>query len=292
MPPVSLHRAVYTTWPTESLRASRVIVACISVFGVGPQDLELPQRRQVHHHGVVAARPVLGDRAVVVEMGGQPVARVLDQVAGQRLDAWVERRLLREHRLGVGRHAMGDRLREPVIGAVDANVDVGRIPCVRGIDVVGTGRRRADEVGHRAQQHVVPGSRPRLVGHEEVVGVEGGVEEEVQRRPPLAGGDRVRLDLHVEVVRAVHVAGVPQVLVVLRVARQGERVVPSDRVADHLDQRDHVGVVELAREPGRRVRVAHERPGDGGVQPSLHAVLQLAPMERQEVGALPSLARR
>ena len=127
-------------------------------FGVGPQDLELPERRQVHHHRVVAARPVLGDRAVVVEMGGQPVARVLDQVAGQRLDARMERRLLREHRLGVGRHAMGDRLREPVIGAVDPNVDVGRIPGVRGVHIVGTGRRCADEVGQRPQQHVVPGS--------------------------------------------------------------------------------------------------------------------------------------
>ena len=257
-------------------------------FGVGPEDLELPERRQVHHHGVVAARPVLRDRAVVVEVGGQPVARVLDQVAGQRLDARMERRLLREHRLGVGRHAMGDRLREPVIGAVDPNVDVGRIPRVGGIHIVGTRRRCTHEVGHRAQQHVVPGPRPRLVGHEEVVGVEGRVEEEVQRRPPLAGGDRVRLDLHVEVVRAVHVAGIPQVLVVLRVARQGERVVAPDGVADHLDERDHVGVVELAGEPGCRVRVAHERAGDRGVQPSLHAVLQLAPMERQEVGALPT----
>ena len=37
MPPVSLHRAVYTTWPTESLRASRVIVACISVSASGPR---------------------------------------------------------------------------------------------------------------------------------------------------------------------------------------------------------------------------------------------------------------
>ena len=63
----------------------------------------------------------------------------------------------------------------------------------------------------------------------------------------------------------------------------------SDGVADHLDEHVHVEVVELREQPGLRERVAHQRPGDRGVEAALHAVLELVPMEREEVRALLAL---
>ncbi len=221
---------------------------------VGSQHLELAQRRQVHDRRLLATRPVLRDGTLVVEVAGQPVPGVLDDVAGERLPAGPEARLLGEDGSESGVTPAGDRRRERVLRAVHADVHVGGIPGVRGVDVVGARRRRADEVGHRAHQHVVAGARPGFVADQDVVGGEPGVEEQVERGPALARGDRVRGDLHVEVVGAVDVAEVTHVLVVLRVACQREGVVAPDRVAHDLDQWVHVGVVELAREPGRGVR--------------------------------------
>ena len=119
--------------------------------------------------------------------------------------------------------------------------------------------------------------------------VEGRVVEEVDRRPALPRLDRVRRELAVEVVRAVDVAEVAHVLVVLRRAGEPERVVPPDRVADDLDERLEIVVEELRVEARLRVCAPHQRPGGGRVEPPLLARLQLRGVEREEVGALPSL---
>ena len=169
-------------------------------LGVGAEHLPLAQRREVHDHGLLAAGPVLGDGALVVVAVRQPVAAVLDEALGQLARARVERRLLGQHWLCLRGHAVGDRRREAVLGRVDAHVDVGDLPAVGGVDVVGAGRRRADEVGHRPQQHVVAGARPRLVGRRAGCRVEGRVVEEVERLPALALRDAVGRDLAVEVV--------------------------------------------------------------------------------------------
>ncbi len=256
---------------------------------VRPEHLPLPQRREVHDRGALAARPVLVDRAVVVVGRRQPVAVVLGEPPGQRGRARVERGLARQPRLRVRRHAVGDRRREALLRGVDADVHLGRVPRVRGVDVVGAGAREADEVGVRAEEDVVAGPRPRLVRDEHVVGVEGGVEEEVERRPALSRLDRVRQQLRVEVVRAVDVAEVAHVLVVLRVARQREGVVPADGVADDLDQRLLVGVVELPVQPRLRVRVPHQRACRRRVEAALVPRLELLRVEGQEVGALAAL---
>ena len=185
---------------------SRVTACCIERLGVRPEHLPLAQRGEVHHGGLLAAGPVLGDAALVVVAVRQPVAAVLDEALGQLARARVEGGLLGQHWLGLRGHAMGDRRREAVLGRVDANVDVGDLPPVGGIDVVGAGRRRADEVVHRAQQHVVAGARPGLVDEQHVVAVEGGVVEEVERLPALALGDPVGRDLAVEVLGAARCA--------------------------------------------------------------------------------------
>ena len=81
-------------------------------------------------------------------------------------------------------------------------------------------------------------------------------------------------------------ARVALVLVVLGRAGEAERVVAPDRVANDLDQRVLVDVVELPMEAGLRVCLAHERAGRRRVEPAFEPVLELAPVERQEVGAL------
>jgi hypothetical protein len=80
--------------------------------------------------------------------------------------------------------------------------------------------------------------------------------------------------------------GVAEVLVVLRVAGEGEGVVPSDRVADDLDQRVHVRVVELPVQARLRVRLTHERVGHRRIEAALDPVLEPLPVEGEEVGAL------
>ena len=64
-------------------------------LGVRAQHLPLAQRREVHDDGLLAARPVLLDRALVGEAGRKPVAAVLGDVAGQLRPAGVEGGLLR-----------------------------------------------------------------------------------------------------------------------------------------------------------------------------------------------------
>ena len=65
--------------------------------------------------------------------------------------------------------------------------------------------------------------------------------------------------------------GVAPVLVVLGGARETERVVPADRVADDLDERVLVDVVELPLQAGLRIGLAHERAGRRRVEAALDA---------------------
>ena len=81
-------------------------------------------------------------------------------------------------------------------------------------------------------------------------------------------------------------ARVALVLVVLGRAGQPERVVATDRVAHDFDQRILVDVVELPLETGLRVRLPHQRASCRRVEPALDTRLELASMEREEIGAL------
>ena len=256
-------------------------------LGVGAQHLELAQGRQVGHRRGLAAGMVFGDGAVIAVPAGQPEAAIVDEAAGGRGGARVEGGLAGQHRFGIGSHAEGDRFREVVAGVVDADMDVGRRPAVGRVDVVGTGRRGADQIGHGAHQHIVARSRPGLVEEDLVLRVHPGVEEEVDRRPALARRDRVARQRAVEVLRAADMAGIAHVVVVLGGAGELEGVVPADRVAHHLDQRLHVGVEELRGEAGAGIGEAEQRARRRGVEAALEAALQLAGVEGEEVRALP-----
>ena len=118
--------------------------------------------------------------------------------------------------------------------------------------------------------------------------VQIGVVEEVDGFPAAAGGYAVRVQHGVEVVAAVDVARVANFLVVLGVARRVEGVVAAHRVVDDLDHRFEVVREVLGVEARHRVAGAHEAAGDGGVQGSLHAAVQLGGVEALEVRALAS----
>ena len=255
-------------------------------LGVRAEHLPLAQRREVHDHGLLAARPVLVDRALGVVALGQPVAAVVHEALGELAGARVERRFLGQHWLCLRGHAVGDGRREAVLGRVNAHVDVGDVPAVGRVDVVRACGRRAHQIRHRAHQDVVAGARPGLVGDDHVVVVHARVEEEVDGLPAGPRGDAVLRDLAVEVVGAVHVAGVAGVLVVARRAGEPERVVAADRVAHHLHERVHVHVEELAEEARLRIGRAHQRAGSHAVHAALETVLQLVLVEGQEVRAL------
>ena len=119
--------------------------------------------------------------------------------------------------------------------------------------------------------------------------VEHGVEEEVDGRPPAARPDAEPLALGVDVVRAVRMAGVSQVLVVARGARETERIVAPARILDELEQGLVIDSVVLREEARGGIERAHQGAGGGGIDLALDAPVEGAPAERLEVGALAPL---
>ena len=178
---------------------------------------------------------------------------------------------------------MGYRHRKLVLWFVDANMNVADLPAVRWVNVIWACRRAADEICKSAHQHVVAWARPRFVGRDLQIGVEAGVEEEVDRRPAVARLDWELFEACVEVLRAADVAEVTHVLVVLLRASQGEAVVATDSVLNHLEQRIKVVIEVLAMEAGLRVSVAHQAARRRRVEPALKPLLQLRLVEGEKV---------
>ena len=84
-------------------------------------------------------------------------------------------------------------------------------------------------------------------------------------------------------------AGVADIVVVLRRAGEVEAVVPAHRVLDDLDRRLEVRVEQLREESRRRICRAHENAGRGGIDIALHATVEPGRRERLEVRALAAL---
>ena len=78
---------------------------------------------------------------------GQPVAVVFREVPGEGRRPGVEAGLLCQLWVGIGGHAEGRRFLEGAGCRVDADMDVGGLPTVGGVDVTRTRRRNADQVG-------------------------------------------------------------------------------------------------------------------------------------------------
>ena len=165
-------------------------------------------------------------------------------------------------------------------------MDVARVPGIRRVDVVGAGGGDADEIGDGAQQNIVAGPRPWLVEVDDVMGVDAGVVEEIQRHPALAGGNAVGVERAVEIVGAVDVARIAHVLVEFGVAGERERVVAADRVLHDLDQRLHVLVEAFGRQAGGGIAEAGQAPRRRRVERKLLALVELAGGKALEIGAL------
>src|SRR5690606_37152517 len=117
-------------------------------FGVRPRHLELAERAEVHDHSLLAASPVLFNSAEVIELIRQPVTTVLDEIARVLRKAVVKGRLLGRLQVGVGSHAKSYGSREFFVAVIDANLNVGGVPAIGGIDIAGAGRGNAEEIGH------------------------------------------------------------------------------------------------------------------------------------------------
>ena len=201
----------------------------------------------------------------------------------------VEPGVLRHPDVGVGGHAEPRGWLEVLVPVVHPHLDVGGVPPVRGVDVAGTGGGDADEVGEGAHEHEIARARPGIVHPDGIGVIERGVEEEVDGRPPAARADAVALALGVDVVRAVHMAGVSQILVVARGARDAEGIVAPARVLDELEQRFVIDGVVLGVQAGAGIERAHQGAGGGGVDLAFEAPVEGAQAERLEVAALAPL---
>ncbi|MPL84472.1 hypothetical protein SDC9_30437 [bioreactor metagenome] len=255
-------------------------------LGIGAGHLELAQRGQVHRNHALARRPIAFDRIAFREGIRQPEAAIFDEIAGQGGKTVVEGAFTRHDRLRVGGGAPGRGAREPLARAIAAHMDVGEIPAIGRGGVVRAGRGDADQIGQRAQQHVIAGPRPRLIRNQHAMRVDAGVEEEIRRHPARAGGNAMRGQRGVEVVRAVRVPRIANVVVIFRRAGHGEGVVPAAGVLDHLDQRGEVLIVVFRVQPRVRIGVPHQRAGGGDVERVHDAAVELARIEALEIGAL------
>ncbi len=108
-------------------------------LGIGAGNLVFAQGRQVHDDGFVAAGPIFGDGAVVVELVWQPVAVVFHEVAGVPGEAGMEARFLRLLDGAVSGHAEPHGSLEVFLGGIGADLNVGRVPAIGRIDIAGAG---------------------------------------------------------------------------------------------------------------------------------------------------------
>ena len=254
-----------------------------------PEHLELAQRREIDGGDTLATCPVFRDRPDSGVAVGQPVAVVLDEVARKAAGAGVEAGFLGHGHVRIRLLVVTDGAREGFRLRIDAHVDVGGIPAVRRVDVVRASGRDADQIGQRPQQNVVAGARPRLVEGEQVLAVDDSVVEEVHGHPAAPGLNCIRLQGGIEVVRAVDVAGVAQVLVIPGGTSEAEGVVAHARILHQLHQRHEVLVDIFRPLPRMGIAEPHQRTGRGHIEAALDALVQPCPMKGLEVRALAPL---
>ena len=191
--------------------------------------------------------------------------------------------------LRVGGRAPCDGAGEFFGAAIDAHVDVGRVPAIARRRVVRTGRRDADQVGQRPHHHIVAGPRPRLVAAQNAVGINEGVVKEVDGHPAGSAFNASALQRVVEVLRTVDVPRIAKVVIVFRTAGHRKGVVAAHRVLNDLDQRFKI-LIEVFRVQARhRIGMPHEGARGRHIQRALQSLVDLAGAEALEIRHLPAL---
>ena len=165
-------------------------------------------------------------------------------------------------------------------------MDVGRVPAVGGGGVVGAGRGDAHQIGQRPHQHIVAGARPGFVGIHHPVPIHPGVEVEIRRHPAGARRDPVLAQRTIEVFRAVGMAGIADVVIVLGGAGQREGIMPPAGILNDLDQRHKVLIEVFRMQTGQRIGMAHGAAGGGDIKRMFDALVELAGREALKIGAL------
>ena len=202
---------------------------------VRPGHLVFAQRRQIHHRGALAARPILADRAVLRHRLRQPVAVIFNEIAGVLGEATIKSALLGSFHLCLRCFATGDRRLKRFVFAVDPHLNIGRVPAVGRVNVARAGGGNAQQIGVRAQQYIVAGARPRLVQINPVGRINHRVEEEINRRPAAPRAHIVFCHAGVDVVGAVDMTRIAHVLVKSRGASDAKSVVAPASVLHNLN---------------------------------------------------------
>ncbi len=165
-------------------------------------------------------------------------------------------------------------------------MDVGQVPAIGRRRVVGTGGRHANDVGKRTQQHIIARPRPWLVGYHDAMRVDRRIEEEIDRHPARARSYTLVRERAVEILRAVGMTGIADVVVIFGRASERECIVPAASVLHHLDQRLHVLVVIFRMQAWHRIARTHQRAGRRHVERMVASLVELARRKALEVGAL------
>ena len=163
------------------------------------------------------------------------------------------------------------------------------IPAICGGRVVGAGRTDTDDIRQRAEQHIVARTRPRLVRVHHAVVIDAGIEEEVDRHPAAPRRNVVIGQRSVEIGRAVDMAGIADVVIILLRAGHREGVVPPAGVLNDLDQRQHFLIVIFRMQARHGIGMAHEGARRRHVQRMLDPLVQFGGRETFEIGALAAI---
>ena len=224
---------------------------------VRPDNVELAQTRHVLQRRGLLARPVFLDRAGGIKLRRHPkIARHVIgccQLRGAGMKGGMLGHLGGIFRVGPPRDGMGD-----CAGFfINSDVNIGGVPAIDRVQIIGTGGRDRDQIGQRLHRHIVARTGPCLVDRDVVVvPVDPGVEEEIDRRPRTAALNAERRKRLTDIVRAVDVTGKAALLVAPRRAGQRERVVTPDRVLPDRQQRPDVLIEELVMQARQGIGAA------------------------------------
>ena len=268
---------------TPHIACHRQLQQCL---GIRAGDFKLAQRRQIDTGRPFTARPIFVDGTVRRILRRRPKAFVVDERSRQRAGAGIETAVARQFRGGIGSHTVGVPFRKLGTAIVHAHLDIGGIPGIGRIDVVGTTGGSTDQIRQRPQQHIVAGAGPRFVAADAAIGLHERVVEKIERGPSGARRNPERRDRAVEVVGAVGVPRVAHVCVIFGRTGEHERVMPADSVAYHFHQRLHARVEVFAVQTGPRHRLTHQRARCRGIDAPLLPCCQRCRVEGDEIGTL------
>ena len=141
--------------------------------------------------------------------------------------------------------SISHRASNPRVGAIDANVDVRRVPAVDRVKVVRTRgghapwvQARAWRRNHQAATRILPSSS-RGDGHQSTY------SRKIDGRPPCPTGNAIGTDGRGDIVGTIAMPGKASFFITACRTRETKRVVSPARVLQHVQHGPQVGIKEL-----------------------------------------------